>query len=331
MRLGAIAALGIVCSALSVPATAKPAKPETSKTVWNISVASRDGAQTKMTFLDGNPNVILSSCRCVAGLWQQAKKGETATHFTGTLKALSFNHPRAATKALQLKVRKTRALMGVAKDYRPTLHGIMRGGGQLVVREVDGGEWEVVGFAPEAVGDLFAAHASWKVDAKKPPQPAQPSPLIDPRADATALAKLINDYRASIDLPRIAISPALTKVAQAHVHDLNVNKPVKEGCNMHSWSGNGNWTACCYDSSTAAAKCMWNKPKEIAGYRGYGYEIAAGASGVTPEHALSLWQNSDAHHSVMINKGIWKKPWRALGVAIEGDFAVAWFSEEADK
>jgi hypothetical protein len=323
MRLGVIAALGILCSVL--PASANPGTT-TTKTVWNIQVGSRDGGKTKMTFLDGNPNVILSSCRCVAGMWQ--RKGESTTHFTGSVNALSFNHPRKAVKALSVKVRKTRPLMGVQQDYRAALIGIMRGSGQLVLREVAGGEWEVVGFAPEPVGDLFAAHAKWNVDPKQPPEPAKASPVIDPKTDATALAKLINDYRASINLPRVAISAGLTKVAQAHVRDLNVNKPVKEGCNMHSWSAKGGGTACCYDSSKEAARCMWNKPKEIAGYKAYGYEIAAGASGVTPEQALALWQNSEAHHAVMINKGIWKKPWRALGVAIEGDFAVAWFAED---
>ena len=99
---------------------------------------------------------------------------------------------------------------------------------------------------------------------------------------------------------------------------------------MHSWSAKGSWSACCYDSSREAARCMWKKPKEIAGHKGNGYEIAANASGITAEGALTLWQNSPAHHAVMINKDQWKQPWRALGVAVEGDFAVAWFSDSAD-
>jgi hypothetical protein len=228
-----------------------------------------------------------------------------------------------------LKIRKTRHLMGTARDYRPALHGILRGSGQLVLREVTGGEWEVVGYAPAALGDIFAAHPRWRVDAKAKPSPA--TPIVDPDADARALAKLINDYRASIKLPRVPVSKALTKVARTHVHDLNDNKPNGDGCNMHSWSDKGSWTACCYDKSKAAARCMWVKPKEIAGYAGNGYEIAASASGIAPAQALEQWQKSPAHHEVMINKGIWTKPWRAFGVAIEGDYAVAWFGEEADK
>ncbi len=101
---------------------------------------------------------------------------------------------------------------------------------------------------------------------------------------------------------------------------------------MHSWSANGKWTSCCYDGSTAAARCMWAKPKEIAGFAGKGYEIAAGFSGgMSPELALQQWQGSQKHHEVMINAGIWTKPWGSLGVAVEDGYGVAWFAEEADK
>jgi hypothetical protein len=296
-------------------------------TVWNVEVAALDGARARMTFLDGNPNTILRSCRCVAGRWRLA--GESATHFAGTLEVRSENHARRTGKRIGAKVRKTRAVMYVQQAYRDALHDVLRGTGSVVLREVQGGEWEVVAFADAPIGDLFATYRKWR--AQGTPKPARPSPLLDPKADAAALAKLINDYRASIGLPRVAISPALTKVAQAHVRDLAVNKPVTDRCNMHSWSKRGRWSACCYDSSRAAARCMWNKPKEIAGYAGNGYEIAARSSGITPAHALELWQQSPAHHHVMINHAQWKKPWRAMGVAIEGDYAVAWFGELPDK
>jgi hypothetical protein len=307
------------------------AGPAFANTVWNVKVDARDGKSTQLRALDGDPNVVLPTCRCVAGVFRVADKGgETATHFVGTVDTLSFNHARKTAKSLRVKVRKTRMVMGVHRDYRPKLHAILRGSGQVVLREVAGGEWEVAAFADELVGDLFKTYATWRADPNSPPKPSKASPLVDTKADSEELAKLINDYRASIKLPRVPISPALTKVAQAHVRDLNVNKPTKEGCNMHSWSDQGSWSACCYDSSKEAARCMWKKPKEIAGYKGNGYEIAANASGITPEHALVLWQKSSAHHAVMINKDQWKDPWRAIGVAVEGDYAVAWFSDKAE-
>lgn len=299
-------------------------------TVWNAQAKAADGSNRKIVFLGETPNKMLPACRCVAGIWKRSR--ETATHFIGTLQSPSFNHkrPGAKPRSLSVKVRKTRDLMGMHRDYRASLHAIMRGSGQLVLREVAGRQWEVVGYALEPVGDLFAHNPRWNADPKRPPKPAPAKPVVDPVADAARLAKLINDYRASLKLPRVPISTKLTKVARAHVHDLNVNKPVRPGCNLHSWSAKGSWTSCCYDSSKQAARCMWVKPKEIARYAGKGYEIAANASGITPERALELWQQSRAHHEVMINKGIWTKPWRAMGVAVEGDYSVAWFGEEAD-
>jgi hypothetical protein len=295
-------------------------------TVYKTQARVADGTSKKLVVLDDKPNRLLPACRCVVGTWKLGS--ETSTHFVGTLQDASFNHARPSAHSFDVKVRKTRELMGMHRDYRATLHGILRDTGQLVLREVSGGEWEVVGYASDPLGKLFDNNTEWNADPRHPPKPAQPSPIVDPDADAAALAKLINDYRASIKLPRVAISAALTKVAQAHVHDLNVNKPVKQGCNQHSWSENGSWTACCYDGSTAASRCMWVKPKEVASYRGKGYEIAANAAGITPERALELWQQSRAHHEVMTNQGIWTNPWRAMGVAIDGDYAVAWFGEE---
>jgi uncharacterized protein YkwD len=74
---------------------------------------------------------------------------------------------------------------------------------------------------------------------------------------------------------------------------------------------------------------MWDKPKEIAGYNGYGYEILFYSSdGASAEEALIGWQNSPAHHAVMINNNIWDKiEWGALGIGIYGQYAVAWFGE----
>lgn len=301
------------------------ALPASAQTVWNVRVAARDGGATQLRTLDVNPDEALPRCRCVAGRW--VLKDETATHFIGTLGELSFNHAREGAKAtLRVKVRKTRAVMGVHRDYRDALLGALRRGGPLVLREVTGGEWEVAAFADAPVGDLFAKR--WRSTAKRP---ARPLPLVDHRADAAALVKLINAYRASKRLRPVTVSRAMTKVAQAHARDLASAGPHGGRCNLHSWSKQGPWSACCYDHSAAAARCMWKKPREIAGYQGNGYEIAATASGITPARALELWKASPAHDAVMSNAGQWSKPWRALGVAIEGDYAVAWFGELPDR
>jgi hypothetical protein len=70
--------------------------------------------------------------------------------------------------------------------------------------------------------------------------------------------------------------------------------------NLHSWSdngnwqgkyGNGNWIGCCYPDDHSKKHCMWDKPKEITGYQGNGYEIAHHGSS-TAQGALNSWKSS---------------------------------------
>jgi len=149
-------------------------------------------------------------------------------------------------------------------------------------------------------------------------------------------AKLYNqimEYRRQNGLPPIPLSKALTSVAKWHVYDLGSNEKTRPAnCNMHSWSEDPKWSSCCY--TNAQANCMWNKPKEMTSYPGAGYEIAHGGSGsfvATAETALSGWKRSAGHNSVILNKEIWKnRSWSAIGIGIQGAFAVVWFGEERD-
>ena len=113
---------------------------------------------------------------------------------------------------------------------------------------------------------LLTAGFSYKTSA------LQEDPEICLSKEEQRMYDLIMVYRKQKKLPSIKISAALTQVAQAHVRDLSSNKPsnVNE-CNMHSWSAKGNWTACCYDSKHTQSQCMWNKPKEIAGFQADGF------------------------------------------------------------
>lgn len=150
-------------------------------------------------------------------------------------------------------------------------------------------------------------------------------------AEAFELYELIMAYRAENDLPEIPLSPSLTAVAEAHVADLNDQPGTTDGeCNLHSWSDQGSWTACCYTPDHAEAQCMWNKPRELSDYPGNGYEISAMSTFMTPSGALGLWQNSSGHNAVILNEGIWSDPWGAIGVGIAGQYAHVWFGREAD-
>lgn len=142
------------------------------------------------------------------------------------------------------------------------------------------------------------------------------------------VADVINYYREDNGLARIPRSAEMTTVAEAHVRDLEEHDPVTARCNLHSWSAEGSWSACCYTGDHAAATCMWSKPHELTSYDGLGYEIAS-AGAVDPNDALDLWRGSEPHNAVILNQGIWEgRAWNALGAAISAQYAVAWFGEE---
>ena len=148
-------------------------------------------------------------------------------------------------------------------------------------------------------------------------------------SDEKQLFEILNAYRDSRNLEAIPFSVSLSKVARAHVRDLVENYEFKQGsrCNPHSWSKAGDWSSCCYTNDHKKAACMWDKPKEIAGYESQGYEILFYSSdGSTPAEALNGWQKSPGHHALVINSGQWEKvEWKAMGIGIYGEYAVTWF------
>ncbi|MBW2527122.1 MAG: CAP domain-containing protein [Deltaproteobacteria bacterium] len=152
-----------------------------------------------------------------------------------------------------------------------------------------------------------------------------------PNPDGAAIVDLVNAYRQANGKPAIPYSPSLSCVAVTHVHDLADNAPhAPSGCNLHSWSDQGSWTACCYTSDHAQAQCMWDKPRELTVYSGNGYENAA--SGVmSAQAAVTAWQNSPAHDAVMLNEGMWAShPWHAVGAGLYQGYATLWFGEQSD-
>jgi uncharacterized protein YkwD len=159
-------------------------------------------------------------------------------------------------------------------------------------------------------------------------------------ANERELTELINDYRQENGLPAIALSSSLSRVAKLHARDLIENEPFDESkCNPHSWSSGKSWDACCYDSGHSNPECMWDKPRQITGYTGDGYEIVmASIDGndptreVSAEKALESWKGSPSHNPVIVNKNSWQKvEWKAMGVGIYQGYAAVWFGRETDK
>jgi uncharacterized protein YkwD len=141
-------------------------------------------------------------------------------------------------------------------------------------------------------------------------------------------------YRKSKNLKSIPVSSKLTLVAQTHARDLVENYTFDPNgkCNPHSWSKKGKWTACCYTNDHKQAQCMWDKPKEIAGYDKPGYEIAYFSSkGASAQEGIDGWKVSVSHNPLLINSEMWSKvEWNAIGVGIYGEYGIVWFGESRD-
>ena len=159
-----------------------------------------------------------------------------------------------------------------------------------------------------------------------------------PSADETALAQLINQWRAQNGKAAVPLTKSLTLVAQWKIQDMaSPNFPTSAGgCNSNSWSNDNPtlYSGCCYTGSATAA-CMWNKPNQITQgiYAAFGYEIVAtGATSI--QNALNAWKGSTAHNDVLLNLGPWasRNPWPAMGVGVDlvNRRYVVWFGDAAD-
>ncbi|HSG67828.1 MAG TPA: CAP domain-containing protein [Bacteroidales bacterium] len=151
------------------------------------------------------------------------------------------------------------------------------------------------------------------------------------------LYTLINEYRSEKGLAKVPLSASLCLVAGAHAWDLHTNQPDKGKCNMHSWSDEGPWTACCYTEDHKKAECLWMKPSELTDYDGFGYEVSYYSSITALQHsdiaraALNGWKGSPGHNQIITNKNGWKRmTWQAMGVGIYGNYVVVWFGEKRD-
>lgn len=176
---------------------------------------------------------------------------------------------------------------------------------------------------PSSTGEIDD-DGSDDADVEPPPQGCS--------AGGAEIVAAINAVRADNGLPAIALSSSMCEVAATHNQDLAAHAPhAPADCNLHSWSNQGPWSACCYTSDHAQAQCMWDKPGELTVYPGNGYEVSAAGGGLTPQSAVDLWLGSPGHRAVLLSEGAWADPpWLALGADIQDGFAAAWFGHQVD-
>ncbi len=167
---------------------------------------------------------------------------------------------------------------------------------------------------------------------KKKPEPTIPSSYCI-SARELELYQLINEYRQSQGLEIIPLSKSLCYVAYVHVRDLQKNRPDLSGCNLHSWSGKGSWTPCCYAKEPNRQECMFKKPQELTGYKGHAQEIILWENKpASPSSSLEQWKSLEPTNDILIKRGRWaQKNWQAMGVALFEGYTSVWFGEAADK
>jgi hypothetical protein len=146
------------------------------------------------------------------------------------------------------------------------------------------------------------------------------------------LSRMINDYRKLNKLPAIPLSKSLSYVAALHAKDLYFNHPDQGGCNVHSWSNKGKWTAFCYPKDETKKTSAWDKPRELTRYPSRGYEIVYWENNpVVDDTIIMVWKTEEYFNNFLLNTGKWsEKKWNAIGIAIYENYACAWFGEESD-
>ncbi len=145
--------------------------------------------------------------------------------------------------------------------------------------------------------------------------------------DEYALFKDINEFRKSNFLNPVPLSKSLSYVARQNVNDLNLNKPFNSDCNFHSWSEGGKFEGCCFRKKNPDFSCVRNKPKELTKYKGEGYELVYWENGQAfSDAAMDEWKTITPSKDIILNRANWNDlSWNAMGVAIEGNFALLWF------
>lgn len=150
--------------------------------------------------------------------------------------------------------------------------------------------------------------------------------------DEYRLYEMINAHRVLNGLREIPLSASLSYVARTHVIDLYTNHPDTSICNLNSWSDKGSWTPCCHNKYVPQEECIRNKPKELTGYTGEGYELTyAEVFNTRADTVFKFWSTVDEANEFLLNEGRWeKKNWRAMGIGIYKSYAVVWMGQRTD-
>ncbi len=150
--------------------------------------------------------------------------------------------------------------------------------------------------------------------------------------DEKELYELMNEYRVKNKLSELPLSDKLCEVAKLHLInvDENIDKYEYRGMSPHSWFPDKRWKTDIFPDGSSDGK-IENKPYEITGYDGAGYEVYYWDSNnhPKPKEIMEGWIRSIGHRNTLINKGCYKDTnWLYCGVSIYKGHACIWVGDD---
>lgn len=151
-------------------------------------------------------------------------------------------------------------------------------------------------------------------------------------ADEKYFGILLNQLREKNALEPLTFSTSLCFVAQTHVKDIAKHPPDSDFCNLHSWSSYGKWKQCCYNKTTGNTPCMTEKPHELTGFKGKGYEIVYFSNdSLNAWRTFDFWQEDNTATDFFLSRNKWEDySWKSMGIGIYKGLTAVWLSVEKD-
>ena len=127
---------------------------------------------------------------------------------------------------------------------------------------------------------------------------------------ASEFIAMVNEYRESNGLEAVPANSCLCQTCDEKTDQL------RQGLTQEH-----DWADC---KLLQDWECVRNKPNEICGYSGKGYENYAWSQmGETPKNAFRQWKNSPGHNALMLNQKHWaSKQFKGMGASFDGEYAV---------
>lgn len=151
-------------------------------------------------------------------------------------------------------------------------------------------------------------------------------------SDEMLLLTEINQLRADYGKDKLQLSASLSFVAKTHVADLLSHHPDTSICNLSSWSDQGSWKACCFNSYIPNPECMWGKPKELTPYPYRGYELVTYFDDIVQiDSVIAMFSDTKEVLNMILNQeDQGKKKWVCCGIGINDHYVSVWFGQRRD-